>query len=121
MKNKTAVTAAALVAGCAMSFRPVEPQPTSFERDNPCNEAEPTQRAQPEYPASAARVAQPGWVALQYDINAEGAVSNITVPSSSPPGVFEDAARKALEQWRYRTEEPLTGCRILFTFRPPES
>jgi TonB family protein len=110
------------LAGCATSFELVAPQPVGLEKDNPCSRVEPVQRAQPEYPSGALRLRQPGWVALQYDVAADGTPTNIATSSSSPSGVFDDAATKALQQWRYRESETShTGCRILFTFRPPDA
>ncbi len=119
MRIAVIASAVCLVAGCATTdFDPVAPQPMGFEKDNPCNEMEPIQRAQAEYPQGWR---QPGWVALQYDVAAEGAPSNIVVSSSSPQGSFDPIAIGALQQWRYHASEaPTVGCRILFTFRPPD-
>ena len=110
---------ALLITACGGGFVPVAPQPTGFEHDNPCNAAEPTQRAQAAYPSGAGD--QPGWVALQYDIAADGATTNIVVKASSPPGVFDRSAIDAVSQWRYPADQAIAACRLLITFRPPES
>jgi|SRR5581483_5008255 len=117
---RTAIIAAMslVTAACGGGFVPVAPQPAGFEHDNPCNSAEPTQRALAVYPPSAGD--QPGWVALQYDIGADGATTNIVVKASSPAGYFDQAAVDAVTKWRYRADDATAGCRLLITFRPPE-
>jgi protein TonB len=113
--------AVCVLAGCATGFQPVAPQPMGFGKENPCNENEPVQRVQPEYPRGALSSQQPGWVALQYDVTVEGTLTNISVSASSPEGTFDQAATTALQQWRYPASDgaALSACRILFTFRPP--
>lgn len=100
-------------------FEPVAPQPTGFEATNPCNVATPLVHPQAEYPSRAGE--QPGWVALQYDIGADGATGNVVVKASSPEGTFDRAAVAAVSQWKYRPDQAIAGCRLLITFRPPES
>ena len=118
MRNAIVAAGICLVAGCGGGFVPVAPQPTGFDKDNPCNVIEPMQRAQAVYPPGSQ---QPGWVALQYDINAEGATTNVAVVDSSPPGEFDQSAVAAVTQWRYRASETThTGCKLLITFRPPD-
>ena len=116
MRTAIVVLTCAL-ASCAGGFVPVAPQPTGFEHDNPCNAVEPTQRAQAAYPSGEE---QPGWVAVQYDVAADGATANVLVKASSPAGVFDKAAVAAVSQWRYPADEAVAGCRLLITFRPPE-
>ena len=99
-------------------FEPVAPQPTGFEAGNPCNVAAPIEHPQAEYPRGAGE--QPGWVALQYDIGSDGATTNVIVKAASPQGVFDRAATEAVSHWKYRPDQPIAGCRLLITFRPPE-
>jgi len=117
---RTAIIAAMslVTTACGGGFVPVAPQPTGFEHDNPCNLVSPIEHPQAAYPPSAGE--QPGWVALQYDITADGATTNVVVKASSPPGTFDQAAIDAVTKWRYRADEATAGCRLLITFRPPE-
>jgi protein TonB len=55
----------------------------------------------PRYPTAALRRAQEGWVDLDFTVASDGAVTDIAVRGASPSGVFEDAAIKAVSQWRY--------------------
>jgi protein TonB len=99
-------------------FVPVAPQPTGFEAGNPCNVAVPIEHPQAEYPSGAGE--QPGWVALQYDIAADGSTSNVVVKASSPEGLFDKSAVAAVSKWKYHPDQAIAACRLLITFRPPE-
>lgn len=59
----------------------------------------------PRYPTSAQRKGTEGWVDLEFTIAADGTVKDIAVRAAQPTGVFEEAATKAMAQWKYR---PLT-------------
>ena len=39
---------------------------------------------------------------VRYDIGDDGAVENLVLVASDPPGVFDAAALAAVAQWRYR-------------------
>lgn len=56
----------------------------------------------PAYPEQAKAAGVQGWVKVGYDIGADGAVENLVLLASQPPGVFDHAALKAVAQWRYR-------------------
>lgn len=64
--------------------------------------AEPTlvHRVPPQYPARALQRGRSGQVTLRFTIDVNGATKDIEVVESSS-SVFEDAAVKALRQWRY--------------------
>ena len=62
-------------------------------------------RVLPTYPPHAAARGIEGWVLLEFTIAASGAASAIRVLDSEPPGVFEDAARRALARWKYRPQQ----------------
>jgi TonB family protein len=68
--------------------------------------AEPTlvHSVPPQYPARALQRGRSGDVTLRFTIDVNGATKDIEVVESSS-SVFEDAAVKALSQWRYA---PLT-------------
>ncbi len=54
------------------------------------------------YPAVARRKNIEGWVELSYQVTAQGSVAQIKVVNSSPAGIFDDAAAKALARARYQ-------------------
>ena len=56
----------------------------------------------PIYPDQAQRNKLEGWVELDFTVAATGEVKDIAVHGTSAPGVFDQAARQALSQWRYR-------------------
>ncbi len=57
---------------------------------------------QPVYPIKAESARIDGWVELDFTISVTGQVQELMVHASSPPGVFEEAAKKAVGQWRYQ-------------------
>jgi TonB family protein len=56
----------------------------------------------PLYPDKASLNKVQGWVELDFTVAENGEVKEIAVHATSPPGVFEAAAIKALSQWRYK-------------------
>lgn len=54
----------------------------------------------PVYPSDAARENIEGSVELEFSIQADGSVADISVVSANPPGYFELAARRAVARWR---------------------
>jgi TonB family protein len=56
----------------------------------------------PVYPDKASLNKIQGWVELDFTVAESGEVKDIAVRATSPPGVFEAAAIKALSQWRYK-------------------
>ncbi len=80
---------------------------------------------EPEYPRQAAARKIGGWVEFAFIVKPDGHVDQIKVLDSSPPGVFDAAAQKALARMRYKP--PLQGgqaiavsTKIRITFRPAE-
>jgi TonB family protein len=55
-----------------------------------------------EYPDSALAKGLEGWVSVSYTVTAEGKVTGMKVLDSSPSGVFEAAATRALSRVRYK-------------------
>lgn len=81
------------------TFRPVtkgEPISTGT------NMVVPFLKLQPEYPSRALKRGIEGYVDLAFDITAAGTTSNIRVIESQPEGVFDRAAIRALERWKYK-------------------
>ncbi len=58
-----------------------------------------------DYPTDALRRGVEGWVDVSYMVTAEGKVTTVKVLDSSPRGVFDAAATKALLRVRY---QPMT-------------
>jgi TonB family protein len=57
---------------------------------------------QPVYPVRAQGKKLEGWVDVEFTVSEAGKVQDIAVRAASIPGVFEDAAVKAVSQWRYQ-------------------
>jgi protein TonB len=61
----------------------------------------PLVRINPDYPQRALSRGLEGWVQVQFTISETGAVIDPIVIDSSPKGIFDDAAIKAVSRWRY--------------------
>jgi TonB family protein len=68
----------------------------------PANNLTLVKSVQPVYPPTAELKNIQGWVELDFTVATGGAVTGIVVHAASTPGVFEDAAMRALAQWRYK-------------------
>ncbi|HEX2841019.1 TonB family protein [Hyphomicrobium sp.] len=62
----------------------------------------PIYRASPAYPAGARSQKVEGYVVVSYSVSASGSVSNVSVVSASPPGIFNAATLAAVRQWRFK-------------------
>jgi len=56
----------------------------------------------PEFPIDARRRGIDGWVDLQFLVNTDGSVGELTVIGAQPVGIFEQAALDAVRRWRYQ-------------------
>jgi TonB family protein len=56
----------------------------------------------PEYPQSAREHGIGGWVDVQFTVQADGALNEVTVVGAQPAGVFEQSALDAVRHWRYQ-------------------
>ncbi len=61
----------------------------------------PLVRINPDYPQRALTRGLEGWVQVQFTISETGSVIDAIVVDSSPKGIFDDAAIKAVSRWRY--------------------
>ncbi|HEY8520565.1 MAG TPA: energy transducer TonB [Gammaproteobacteria bacterium] len=61
-----------------------------------------------------------GYVVLAYTVREDGAVEDIEVVESMPPGLHDQAAIAALRLWRYQPSGSVTRKRRTFTFRLAE-
>ena len=75
-----------LLAGCAAA-----PRPLQF-----------VSGPDPDYPPAAKAAGIEGYVTVRYDVSAGGTVVNLRVVEAEPAGVFDEAARAAIGQWRFR-------------------
>ena len=57
---------------------------------------------QPNYPTKAVNGKIEGWVDVEFTVAETGKVKDVSVREASNPGVFDDAAVKAVAQWRYK-------------------
>lgn len=55
----------------------------------------------PVYPDSALKRGIEGWVELTFAVQPNGSVSDIEVRNASPSGIFDDAAVRAVRNWRF--------------------
>jgi protein TonB len=56
---------------------------------------------EPTYPARALRNGIEGWVEVEFTVTGAGDVRDMVITGSQPSGVFEDAAKDALANWRF--------------------
>jgi protein TonB len=71
---------------------------------------------QPEYPQDALRRGTTGAVTLEFTVNPDGSVSNLTVVSATPRGVFERGVQNAVRRWRFQPIGAPQTVRRTFTF-----
>jgi TonB family protein len=88
----------------------------------PANQLTLLKSVQPAYPVKAQNKKMEGWVDVEFTVSETGKVKDVAVHATSVPGVFEDAAVKAVSQWRYqprlRDARPVpvrTQIRVRFT------
>jgi len=82
----------------------------------------PIVKVAPIYPARAQSRGQEGWVLLQFTVTETGAVRDPVVIEAQPPGVFDDAAKKAVVKFKYKPRieggrpVPVPGVQHLISF-----
>ncbi|WP_116807838.1 energy transducer TonB [Steroidobacter cummioxidans] len=59
----------------------------------------------PSYPDSARKRGIEGWVELAFTVQTNGSVDQVEVRNASPADVFDDAAIRAVRQWRFEPVE----------------
>ncbi len=76
----------------------------------------------PKYPRAAQRRNTSGWVDLGFTVARDGTVHRIEIIESAPVNVFDEAATKAVSQWRFdpviengRPVEKRAGVRMMFS------
>lgn len=59
-------------------------------------------RMPPVYPLSAKRRGIEGWVNVRFVVNEQGAVEEITILESDPPGLFDENVRRCVAGWCFK-------------------
>lgn len=62
----------------------------------------PIVKVAPMYPPGAQARGQEGWVLLEFTVTESGSVIDATVVESQPPGVFDEAAKRAVLKFKYK-------------------
>lgn len=82
----------------------------------------PIVRVQPVYPRRAAERGIEGWVVVELTVTAAGTTTDIRVVDAEPKGIFDQAAIKAAEKFKYKPRMvdgvgvPVSGVLYKFTF-----
>jgi len=90
---------------------------------NPDRDAQPLVRIPPRYPERALSRGVEGWVLVQFNVTPEGEVVNAEIIDGEPPGMFDRAAIRAVENWKYQPKivdgkpAPRFGVQTVFTFK----
>jgi TonB family protein len=64
-----------------------------------------TRTVNPVYPEAARKRGVEGWVELAFTVMPNGVVNDVEVRNASPANVFDDAAVRAIRQWRFKPVE----------------
>jgi protein TonB len=62
-------------------------------------------RVDPQYPREAMRGRQQGWVEVEFTIGRDGSVSDAVVVASRPSRIFDRAATRAIQEWRFEPRQ----------------
>jgi protein TonB len=62
----------------------------------------PIVKVAPMYPPGAQARGQEGWVLLEFTVTESGSVIDASVVESQPPGVFDEAAKRAVLKFKYK-------------------
>lgn len=66
------------------------------------SDIQPIVRVNPQYPPRAAERGVEGWVHLEFTVTEQGTTENVVVLDADPPGIFNRAAIRAVEKWKYK-------------------
>ena len=93
---------------------------------NPDRDAQPLVRIEPRYPDRALSRGIEGWVLVQFNVTPEGDTFDCEVIEGEPPRMFDRAACRAVQNWKYQPKmedgEPVPryGVQTQFTFNLAE-
>ncbi|MBK0003380.1 TonB family protein [Erwinia sp. S38] len=73
-------------------------------------------QVRPDYPMYAFQNRIEGNVEFDFDVDAEGKVSEMRITKSEPQHLFDDAVIRAVSQWRYEKNKPAKDMHINIKF-----
>ncbi|MEM6049803.1 TonB family protein [Erwinia sp. P7711] len=73
-------------------------------------------QVKPNYPVYAYRNHITGFVKFDYDVGADGKVSEMRIRESEPQHLFDDAVIAAMAQWRFEINKPYKNLHQKITF-----
>ena len=80
-----------------------------------------TRYVAPKFPRSAQRRGTSGWVDIVFTVAMDGSVKDLEVRESTPEGIFDSAALRAVERWEFEPVvengvlvEKRAGVRMMF-------
>lgn len=79
----------------------IEVRRSMHESDSRAATPQVIRSTRPEYPEAALAAGHEGYVDLRFTAAADGTARDIAVVGSQPQGVFDDAAVRAFENWRF--------------------
>ena len=91
---------------------PVAPAPAPARSSNLVAVSTP----QPAFPQEALRRGLTGEVVLEFTVNTDGSVGNITVVNATPRGIFERGVQNTVRRWRFQPVAAPQTVRRTFTF-----
>ena len=109
---------AVVLAACALPEQlPVQAMPAPDSAT--CPRVRPVSRVRPVYPRHALDARQDGWVLVEFDLPGDGVPLNPRIFLSSPPGLFDESALRAVAKFRYPMGANFKGCLadLIFTMR----
>lgn len=74
---------------------------TNFGTGGADRDVVPLVRVEPQYPMRAEQRGIEGWVEMMFTITAAGTVKDVVVTASHPGTVFDKAATRAVQKWKY--------------------
>ena len=74
---------------------------TNFGTGGADRDVVPLVRVEPQYPMRAEQRGIEGWVEMIFTITAAGTVKDVVVTASHPGTVFDKAATRAVQKWKY--------------------
>ncbi|PTN38778.1 energy transducer TonB [Desulfonatronum sp. SC1] len=95
------ISADLALAGLPLSAPPAEPEgPVRYTQS-----LTPVSQIPPRYPRRAQLDGISGWVRLEFIVNPDGTVSDVTVVEAEPRrGIFDQEAVRALSRWRFQPQ-----------------
>ncbi|MEJ2830623.1 MULTISPECIES: energy transducer TonB [unclassified Lysobacter] len=101
---------------------PPAPPPAAPRREEPASRALPRllSDSAPRYPLSALNRRIEGSVQIAFVIQPDGSVSAVRLLSSTPPGVFDEAALAAVSRWRFEASGQRVPTSRTLSFRLPK-